>query len=101
MGRATVRFRAKGEQLKRFRGLSPESHCQNLALTVVYVPYSLDTWGDMECKIGSENRRQVARGKVEEGMVKPSTYFQNRPVLAAVRLRHFIGRQFGMNSWNL
>ena len=36
-----VRFRAKREQLKRFYGLLPESHGQNLALTVLYVRYSL------------------------------------------------------------
>ena len=39
------RFRAKGEQLKRFQGLLPESQGQNQALTVLRVPYSLDNGG--------------------------------------------------------
>jgi len=26
-----------------FKGLLPDRHCQNLAVTVVYVPYSLDS----------------------------------------------------------
>ena len=33
------------EQLKSFQGLSPESQGQNLALTVLFVPYSLDSAG--------------------------------------------------------
>ena len=37
------RFRAKREQLKRVQGLLPERSGQNLALTVLYVPYSLDS----------------------------------------------------------
>ena len=37
------RFRAKKEQPKRFEGLSPDSHGHNLALTVLYVPCSLDS----------------------------------------------------------
>ena len=36
-------FRAKREQLKSFSGLAPESQGQNLALTVLYLPYSLDS----------------------------------------------------------
>ena len=36
-------FRAKREHLERFHGLSPERHGQNLALTALYVPYSLDS----------------------------------------------------------
>jgi hypothetical protein len=32
--------RAKREQLEIFQGLSPGSHGRNLALTVLYVPYS-------------------------------------------------------------
>jgi len=35
------RFRAKMEHLKEFQVLLPESQGQNMALTVVYVPYSL------------------------------------------------------------
>ena len=39
-----ARFRAKREQLERFyEGLVPESQGQNLALTVLYVPCSLDS----------------------------------------------------------
>jgi len=38
-----VRFRAKREQLKRFKGLLPESQGQNPALTVLYVLSSLDS----------------------------------------------------------
>ena len=37
------RCRTKREPLQRFYGLSPESQGQSLALTVVYVPYSLDS----------------------------------------------------------
>ena len=37
------RFRAKRGQLKRFSELSPESKGQHLALTVLYVPNSLDS----------------------------------------------------------
>ena len=33
------RFRAKREQPKRIQELLPESHDQNLALTVLYVPH--------------------------------------------------------------
>ena len=36
-----VRVRAKRAQLHRFQGLLPESQGHNLALTVLYVPYSL------------------------------------------------------------
>ena len=35
-------FRAKKEKLKTFQRLLPESQRQNLASTVLYVPYSLD-----------------------------------------------------------
>jgi len=34
--------RPLGNGLKGFKGLLPESQGQNLALTVLYVPYSLD-----------------------------------------------------------
>ena len=37
------RFRAKGGKLERVDGRLPESQSQNLALTVVYVPYSCDS----------------------------------------------------------
>ena len=40
---STVLCRERKEQLERFEGLSPESQCQNLALTVLDVPYSLDS----------------------------------------------------------
>jgi hypothetical protein len=36
-------FRAEKEQIKRGLSLSPVSQGQNLALTVLYVPYSLDS----------------------------------------------------------
>jgi len=36
-------FQAKREQLKKLYGLLPESQGQNLALTVLYVPHSLDS----------------------------------------------------------
>ena len=36
-----VRFRAKREHLKRFQGLEPESRGQNLAVPVLYMPYSV------------------------------------------------------------
>jgi len=38
-----VRFREKGEHIKRDQGLVPESQDQILALTVLYLPYSLDS----------------------------------------------------------
>ena len=41
-GSATPRFRVKMEELKSSYGLLPESQGQHQALTVVYVPYSLD-----------------------------------------------------------
>ena len=37
------RFRAKREHRKRVHGFLPESQGQNLVLTVLYVPYSLDS----------------------------------------------------------
>ena len=37
------RFRAKREQLEILEGISPESRGQDLALTVLYVPSSLDS----------------------------------------------------------
>ena len=43
-GQARARpFRAESQHLQRFHGLLPESPGQNLALTVVYAPYSLDS----------------------------------------------------------
>ena len=39
---ADGRVRAKREHLQIFHGFLPESQGQNLALTVLYVPYSLD-----------------------------------------------------------
>ena len=38
-----ARFRAKWGNLKRLHGLLPESQDQSLSLTVLYVPYSLDS----------------------------------------------------------
>ena len=38
-----TRFRAKREQTETVRGLLPESHGQNLALAISYVPYRLDS----------------------------------------------------------
>ena len=35
--------RAKGEQLRRFKGLEPESQGYNTAVTFLYVPYSLNS----------------------------------------------------------
>jgi len=40
--------RAKREQLKWFRGLLPESQGQDLASTVLYVPYSLKSGGGLK-----------------------------------------------------
>jgi hypothetical protein len=40
---AASRFRAKRGRLERGSGLLPESHGQNLALTVLYAPYWLDS----------------------------------------------------------
>ena len=37
------RFQAKKEQLERVHGLLPASQGQNLVLTVLHVPYSLDS----------------------------------------------------------
>ena len=37
------RFRAKGKQLKTLEGLEPQRQGQNLALTVLRLPYSLDS----------------------------------------------------------
>ena len=49
--RLTDRLQATKEQLSRFSRLSPpESQAQHMALTVVYVPYSLDR--------GAENFKQ-------------------------------------------
>jgi hypothetical protein len=36
-------FERQKKHLKRFPGLSPESQDQNLALTVLHVPYLLDS----------------------------------------------------------
>ena len=41
------RFRAKRDQLEKFEGLSLESQGQNLALTVLYASYSLDSGVEM------------------------------------------------------
>ena len=38
-----IRFRAKGEHVKRVCGLLSESQGQKMALTVLYVPNSLDS----------------------------------------------------------
>ena len=38
-----VRFQAKRAHHARFQGIRPESQGQNLALTVLYMPYSLDS----------------------------------------------------------
>ena len=45
---AVIRVRAKRKQFKTFEGLLPENPGLNLALTVLHVPYSLDS----EIKIG-------------------------------------------------
>jgi len=39
-GDGQVLVRAKGKHRHTFEALSPESHGQNLVLTVLYVPYS-------------------------------------------------------------
>ena len=41
--RRGARCRAKREPINTVHGLSPESHGRNLALTVLHVPYSLET----------------------------------------------------------
>ena len=41
--RGRYRCSAKREQFNECSGLAPESHGQNLALTVIYVPYSPDS----------------------------------------------------------
>ena len=38
-----ARFQDEWEQLQRFSGLSPRSQGQSLALTVLYVPHSIDS----------------------------------------------------------
>jgi hypothetical protein len=48
---------AKTEQLDRFCGLLPERQGHDLAVTVLYVPYSLDSGG----------RLRVGRGSSEGG----------------------------------
>ena len=45
------RVRAKKEQNKRFEGLSPESQGQNLALTALEVPHSLDSGPEMNAAV--------------------------------------------------
>jgi len=55
------RFRAKREQLTRVEGLLPESQGQNLALTVLHVPCSLDI-GE-----GSKDTRTGVWGCQERG----------------------------------
>jgi len=52
------RFQAKRGQLKRFQGLLPESQGQNRALTVLYVPNSLDS-GTRECGSSQIKTRNV------------------------------------------
>ena len=43
LGGSQVRYPAKKQQLKRLEGLVPAGRGQNLALTVLYVHYSLDS----------------------------------------------------------
>ena len=50
------RFRAKREHLGRVQGLLPESQGHNLALTVLYVPYSLGGDKDTPRGCGGEER---------------------------------------------
>jgi len=40
---SSLRFRAKREHLKMCQGLSPESQRHNLALTLLFVPYSFES----------------------------------------------------------
>jgi hypothetical protein len=40
------RFEANREQVEKHQGLSPGSQGQNVALTVLYVPYSLESGVD-------------------------------------------------------
>jgi len=49
------RFRAKGKQQKILKVLSPVGHGQNLALTVLHVPYSLDS-GFWYCSAKEQRR---------------------------------------------
>ena len=46
-GGGHLRFRAKREHLERLQGLEPGSQVPNLALTVLYVPCSLDSGQDV------------------------------------------------------
>ena len=51
------RFRAKRKHPERVRGLLPESHGHNLALAVLYVPYSLE--GGRAAEIHSFGERSI------------------------------------------
>ena len=48
---STSLFRAIREQLRTFRRLLSENQGQNLALTVIYVPYSAAVGGDCEDRV--------------------------------------------------
>ena len=53
IGYRRSRFRANRDQLPRINRFSRESQGQNLALTVLYVPYSLDSADDLSRSIRS------------------------------------------------
>jgi len=55
---AVSRVRAKREHLGRLKGLSPESQGQNMALTVLFVPNSLDS-GVLGRRVSSKRFHRV------------------------------------------
>ena len=64
-----VRCRDRRDQLKRFQGLLPESQGQNLALTVLHVPYSLDSECAVQTALGF---LRSARGVPAPSILSPT-----------------------------
>ena len=72
------RFRAEREQLKTFEGLLPTSQGQNLAFTVLHVPYSLDSSG------GTDSEPSPL---VEDSTIFPQACTRNPPSRGGSYLR--------------
>lgn len=79
-----VCFPAKREQLEMFQGLVPESRGQNLVLTVLHVPYSLD--------VGQKKKRRPARERAKVAVpcsiISRSGIASNRLFRSSAHQRH-------------
>ena len=85
------RSRTKRDQLKRVEGLFPERQGQNLAVTVLDVPYSLDS--------GQQQKRKPNENTV--GFPDRSIYFRGTNKKSAAHRDKSREWKFSEQKWNL